>query len=130
MSEDAISTIKEAELGAYKQFVELADKSVGRRGDLNKTFFTFHATLLSVQGFWGSSHDANVILITTLGLGLCLGWIAIVTYYGILIHQKAAVIREMEEQLSIPLWSRLLDRVHIVGAQKRVEIACCQCSDG
>ena len=64
--------MREAEFEAYKQFVELADRSVSRRGEANKVFFTFNAALLSVQGLWGTEHNSNAMLIGTLGMGICL----------------------------------------------------------
>ncbi|WP_424356545.1 RipA family octameric membrane protein [Methanocella sp. MCL-LM] len=102
-------------LEQYKLYVEMADKISERRSQTNIFYVTLLSAILAVLSVIfekdqiSSFYALILLLISLLGLLLCLIWYYNITSYSQLNSGKFKVIHEMEQQLPFPCYAREWD---------------------
>lgn len=99
----------------YKLYVEMTDRNSQRRSITNKFYITVLTGLLAFIS-WNTScsqlcdiFEHLLLLISLLGLFLCIIWFININSYKQLNKGKFKVILEMENQLPFPCYSREWD---------------------
>ena len=96
---------KEIYFKQYKLFVETAEKVSDRRSSSNKYFLSINSVLLGFSGYLTSLPiQFWHLIISLLGLMLCVYWILILKSYRGLNFAKFSVIHKIEDSLPIKLF--------------------------
>ena len=109
MSKNSSAIDDKNALQVYLTFVELTDRSVARRGRINKIFVTLNTALISLGAFVHGGDDSHAPHYVGFGLGIALAlvWIVLVRHYSNLIKQKSEVVVQLEKDLPFQPYSEL-----------------------
>lgn len=109
-------------LEQYKMYIEMMDRISERRGKTNAFYLSLLSGLLTLLSFsanveiLGSSQYVFLLLLSSLGLALCVVWWVNINSYKQLNSLKFKVINEMEQELPFPCYHREWE---ILGQEKK-----------
>jgi hypothetical protein len=99
-------------LEQYKLYVEMMDRVTLRRGHANQFYLSLLSALLGVLTLFSDSQKSLAypktlfLLLSLLGLVLCISWWITIHSYKQLNYLKFKVIHEMEKELPFPCYVR------------------------
>jgi len=85
-------------LEQWKTCVEMANSNTEKRTNSNNVFITINAALLAVVSF---SLDYKSIILSTVGIAVCVAWIYSIESYKKLSSVKYHIVNEIELQLPL-----------------------------
>lgn len=109
---DYNQTSQEHLLEQYKLYIEMMDRVTARRGQANQFYLSLLSALLGVLTLFADSQKnlayskTLFLLLSLLGLILCISWWITIHSYKQLNYLKFKVIYEMEEELPFPCYQR------------------------
>ncbi len=109
-NQDKIS--QENLLEQYKIYIEMMDRVTARRGNTNQFYLSLLSALLGILTLFADSKknlaypETLFLLLSLLGLILCISWWINIHSYKQLNYLKFKVIYEMEEKLPFPCYKR------------------------
>jgi hypothetical protein len=96
----------------YKLYVEMMDRVTARRGHANQFYLSLLSALLGILTLFADAQKnlaypkTLFLLLSVLGLILCISWWVTIHSYKQLNYLKFKVIHEMEEKLPFPCYKR------------------------
>jgi hypothetical protein len=99
-------------LEQYKLYVEMMDRVTARRGQANQFYLSLLSAILGISTLFADSQKniaypkTSFLLISILGLILCISWWVTIHSYKQLNYLKFKVIHEMEKNLPFPCYKR------------------------
>lgn len=114
-SKDSENNKMEILIEEYKLYVEMMDRTSSRRNDANKFYITILSSILGIfallieNNVFVKFSNWTILIISVLGMILCILWSVNIQSYKQINSLKFLVIHELEELLPFPCYTKEWD---------------------
>ncbi len=117
-----------ADMDLFKTYLATAEKVSDRRGSANQWLLSINSAIVGLYGFLAQGKQVGTTdmmdiwrwAIPVAGIAVCLAWSSILANYRKLNAAKFTVLREMEQDLPLPVFQREKDAYD---AEGRVDLS-------